>query len=56
MSSRTKIVVLHMKEIIYTVLFVAFAVLLLVLIFIFFRSRQVGDDARTSSSVTAQYM
>ena len=54
MSSRTKIVVLHMKEIIYTVLFVAFAVLLLVLLFIMFRSRQGGEAAPTSASVTAQ--
>lgn len=37
MSSRTKIVVLHMKEIIYTVIFAALALLLiLLLVFMFF--------------------
>ena len=37
MSSRTKIVVLHMKEIIYTVIFAILAILLiLLLVFMFF--------------------
>ena len=37
MSSRTKIVVLHMKEIIYTAIFAALGILLIVLLFIMFR-------------------
>ena len=52
MGSRTRIVVLHMKEIIYTLIFAAFAVVMLVLLFIMFRSRQVDQgttDKATSS-------
>lgn len=37
MSSKTKIVVLHMKDIIYTVLFLAFLTILGILLFIMFR-------------------
>ena len=37
MSSRTKIVVLHMKEIIYTAIFAALGILLIILLFIMFR-------------------
>lgn len=37
MSSRTKIIVLHMKEIIYTAVFAAFAILLIVLLVVMFR-------------------
>ena len=37
MGSRTKIVVLHMKEIIYTAIFAALAVVLIVLLVIMFR-------------------
>lgn len=33
MSSKTKIVVLHMKEVIYTAIFLVLAILLLVLLF-----------------------
>ncbi len=36
MSSKTKIVVLHMKEIIYTVLFVILGILLLILLAVMF--------------------
>ena len=55
MSSRTRIVVLHMKEIIYSLIFAAFAVVMLVLLFIMFRSRQVdqgtADKATFSDAV-----
>ena len=34
MSSRTKIVVIHMKEIIYTAIFAALALLVIVLLFL----------------------
>lgn len=37
MSSKTKIVVLHMKDIIYTILFLAFLTILGILLFIMFR-------------------
>lgn len=41
MSSRTKIVVLHMKEIIYTIIFAILAILLiLLLVFMFFPNEQ----------------
>ena len=55
MSSRTRIVVLHMKEIIYSLIFAAFAVVMLILLFIMFRSRQVdqgtADKATFSDAV-----
>ncbi len=53
MSSRTRIVVLHMKEIIYTFIFAAFALVMLILLFIMFRSRQV-DQGTSAVQSTAQ--
>lgn len=50
MSSKTKIVVLHMKEIIYTVLFVILGILLLILLAVMFFPK----DKETSAS-TANY-
>ena len=45
MSSRTKIVVLHMKEIIYTVIFAILAILLiLLLVFMFFPNDKEGNS------------
>ena len=46
MSSRTKIVVLHMKEIIYTAVFAALAVLLIVLLMFMFLPK--NKEARTN--------
>ncbi|SHJ34941.1 FMN-binding protein [Hespellia stercorisuis] len=40
MSSRTKIIVLHLKEIIYTVVFLLLGLLLIALLFIMFRSHK----------------
>ena len=40
MSSRTKIVVLRMKEIIYTAIFIGLGILLVMLLFIMFRPRK----------------
>lgn len=40
MSSKTKIVVLHMKEIIYTSIFVIFGIVLVFLLFFMFRSQE----------------
>lgn len=50
MGSRTKIVVLHMKEIIYTAIFAALGIILIVLLFIMFRP---GKDAAPAE--TARY-
>ena len=47
MSSRTKIVVLHMKEIIYTAIFAALGILLIVLLFIMFRPDSGADRTDT---------
>ena len=51
MSSRTKIVVLHMKEIIYTAIFAALGILLIVLLFIMFRP----GGAQNGAGETKQY-
>lgn len=48
MSSKTKIVVLHMKEIIYTIIFAIFAIIIIGLLFAMF-----GPDRDTSSSQTS---
>lgn len=47
MGSKTKIVVLHMKEIIYTVIFAALGILLIILLITMFRSGR--SDTPTSS-------
>lgn len=50
MSSKTKIVVLHMKEIIYTVIFAVLAiVLILLLIFMFRPGHHSGSMIRRST-------
>ena len=51
MSSRTKIVVLHMKEIIYTAIFAALGILLIVFLFIMFRP----GGAQNGAGETKQY-
>lgn len=52
MSSKTKIVVLHMKEVIYTGIFVALAVLLAVLLFIMFGTKK---DSEAASSTETRF-
>ncbi len=47
MSAKTKIVVLHLKELIYTGIFVVLGILFIVLLFIMFRS---GDDKEVPKS------
>ena len=47
MSSKTKIVVLHMKEVVYTGIFVALAIVLAVLLFMMFGK---GKEADTASA------
>lgn len=50
MSSKTKIVVLRMKEIIYTAIFVGFGILLILLLFIMFRPKEEGAAASASAA------
>ena len=44
MSSKTRIIVLHMKEIIYTAVFLALAVILAVIIFFMFGPGKTADN------------
>lgn len=53
MSSKTKIVVLRMKEIIYTAIFVGLAILLITLCFIMFRPKK---DAASVSANALSYI
>ena len=47
MSSKTKIVVLHLKELIYTGIFVILGILFIILLFIMFRSdKETPEDAQ----------
>ncbi len=52
MSSKTKIVVLHMKEVVYTAVFLALALILLVVFLIMFGSGK-KDSAKPSSAPSA---
>ena len=52
MSSRTKIVVLHMKEIIYTAIFAALGILLIILLVIMFRPDKDTGSADTGKRYT----
>lgn len=56
MSSRTRIVVLHMKEIVYTLIFAALAVVMLVLLFIMFRSKQTEQGDALTQTAAAVYV
>ena len=49
MSSKTKIVVLHMKEVIYTAIFLALAILLIVVLIIMFGPK--GNSQTTSAVI-----
>lgn len=54
MSSKTKIVVLHMKEILYTVVFALLAVILILLLFFMFRpgsKKTVGNEQKYNPGV-----
>ena len=54
MSSRTRIIVLHKKEVIYTVIFAVFGVaLLLVFLFLMFSSGQKNEAAAARNTYTA---
>lgn len=52
MSSKTKIVVLHMKEVVYTIIFLALIIVLGVLLFIMFRNPQ---ETTTNTADTVMY-
>ena len=47
MGSKTKIVVLHMKEIIYTGIFIFLGILLIILLLFMFRSGKVSDSEKS---------
>ena len=51
MHSRTKIIVLHMKEIIYTALFILFLIFLAILLFFMFGSRNAKEKSEETGSL-----
>ena len=51
MSSKTRIIVLHMKEIIYTAVFLALAVILAVIIFFMFGPGKTADNTAAEKSL-----
>ena len=54
MSAKTKIVVLRMKELIYTGIFVGLAILLVVIFLAMFRGDSSGDTSKNSSGTSSQ--
>lgn len=48
MSGKTKIVVLHMKEVVYTIIFLVLAVILAVLLFFMFGTKKESETASAS--------
>ena len=55
MSGKTRIVVLHMREVIYTALFIALAILLLLLLVVMFRPGAKDDELETANYVAGVY-
>ena len=55
MNSKTKIIVLHMKEIIYTAIFIGLAILLICLLFIMFHPKKSETPARSASYIPGIY-
>ena len=53
MSSKTKIVVLRMKEIIYTAIFIGFGILLILLLLVMFRPGK-GDTPASANTLLHQ--
>lgn len=53
MSAKTKIVVLHMKELVYTAIFLVLAILLVALFFIMFRSDRDGEKTTETMKYVA---
>lgn len=56
MSSKTKIVVLHMKEVIYTAIFLVLAILLLVLLFTMFGTQKKSGDTTGDNASEVLYV
>ena len=56
MSSKTKIVVLHMKEVIYTAIFLVLAILLLVLLFTMFGTQKKSGDTTGDNTSEVLYV
>jgi len=56
MSSRTKIVVLHMKEIIYTAIFAALALLVIVLLIFMFGTGKKDSAVKTKNSTRPEHI
>ena len=56
MSSKTKIVVLHMKEVIYTAIFLVLAILLLVLLFTMFGTQKKSGDITGDNASEVLYV
>lgn len=48
MSGKTKIVVLHMKEVVYTIIFLILAIIMAVLLYVMFGQKK--DESKTTSS------
>ena len=55
MSSRTRIIVLHKKEVIYTVIFAVFGVALLCLLFLMFSSDQKKEEQQPDTYTAGGY-
>lgn len=55
MSSKTKIVVLHMKEIVYTVIFAVLAIVLIILLVVMFRPKHQETSAEINKYVPGIY-
>ena len=59
MSSKTRIVVLHMKEVIYTDIFLVLGLLMIVLLLIMFgpsKDKETASSVQTTSALTGQYL
>ena len=52
MSSKTKIVVLHMKEVVYTAIFLVLAILMIILVFVMFSGKDKKDTAAKPAAET----
>ena len=59
MSSKTRIVVLHMKEVIYTAIFLLLGLLMIILLLIMFgpsKDKETASSVQTTSALTGQYL
>ena len=56
MSSKTKIVVLHMKEIVYTAIFAVLAIVLIILLIFMFRPKSRETSAEADKCTRSLYV